>query len=683
MLMSQNIRNVTYTKSRVLKRTSKSIISNKGVSPLAILILVLAMFIPISVYYLNYDVGSLPKQASEVKTKYEGELIVKAKGDITGDDVAKIKNYANWEEIEFEKIAEYTYLFKPSSEENKLNSKEKLENEKDNFVDQARISSDGDEELARYTSIKMSIEKVNSEMKANFSTVNKQTGDASISSISNVEYVEPNYYYYFTFNGTPNDTLFNNLWGLNNTGQSGGKAGADIKAIESWKIYQGKGAVVGIIDTGIDYRHKDLGGCMGPTCKVIAGYDFVDDDNDPDDTLGHGTHVAGIIGAIGNNDEGIIGICPDCKLIAAKIGSEAIKTDVVLSAIEYAVNKGATVLNASWGGYVYSQSLQDKITWAYAKGTLFVAAAGNDNTDSAAFVPCSLQTVLCVGATTNKDERASFSNYGSVVDIYSPGHNILSTISGGSLWSVSKYANRRIESNGNKYMYLDGTSMATPYASGAAAMLKAYSGYNNGNTVSKLKKYANTFYNDATKTNDTRLNLYLALKDVPSVVDTTSPSVTIISPTHGSTLSGITNISCSALDNVGVTSLDIFVDGILLKSCGGVTSCNTNMDPAKHSSGLHKIVVNAKDSANNLGTTGISVEVNNSITRCKADLNIDGVVDIFDLTIVSSNYNKKVSNCTTDNCRRADINKDGTIDLYDLTIISGDYNKTVVSGCKT
>ena len=299
-----------------------------------------------------------------------------------------------------------------------------------------------------------------------------------------VRYAEPNFVLHAA---APDDPSYNRLWGLDNTGQAingfAGTPDADIDAPEAWATTTGSSAVtVAVIDTGVDWSHPDLSSEIwanpGESCSGCAtdgldndangyvddrrGWDFVGDDNNPMDDHGHGTHVAGTIGAAGNNGIGITGVNWSTRLMPVKfLDAQGSGTEAgAIAAVLYAAENGAAVLNNSWAGGDYSQALADAITVADTHGSLFVAAAGNDGSDNDAVptYPASydLPNVLSVAATDNSDDVAYFSNVGRrSVDLGAPGVNIYSTWPGAS------------------YQYLSGTSMATPQVSGAAALAKA------------------------------------------------------------------------------------------------------------------------------------------------------------------------------------------------------------------
>lgn len=267
-----------------------------------------------------------------------------------------------------------------------------------------------------------------------------------------VEYAEPNYLRYKAAT-TPNDTFFSELWGLDNTGQTGGAPDADIDAPEAWDITTGNSnVVVAVLDSGVDYNHPDLvaniwtnqaelTGAPGVdddgNGKIddVRGWDFVDDDNDPIDSDDHGTHVAGTIAAEGDNGTGISGVVWTAQIMPLRfldaLGSGTVAD--AIEAIDYAIDKGAKIINASYGSYTYSTAERDAIARARDAGILFVAAAGNGNwnNDSATkHYPSSydLANIIAVAATDQSDSRASFSNYGATsVDVAAPGTSIFST----------------------------------------------------------------------------------------------------------------------------------------------------------------------------------------------------------------------------------------------------------------
>jgi thermitase len=295
----------------------------------------------------------------------------------------------------------------------------------------------------------------------------------------------------------PDDRYFPQEWGLDNRGQSiAGTAGtvdADIDAPEAWQLTTGSaGVTVAVVDSGVEVGHPDLAGSIwrnpgesGDRREINGadddgnglvddwqGWDWFAGDNDPTDENGHGTHVAGTVGARGNDGRGVAGVAWSVSLMPLRAlgpdGSGYVSD--VIRAYGYAGARKAHVVNASLGGSVFSRAERDAI--AAAPQTLFVVAAGNDGLDNdrEPSYPCNhtLANVVCVAATDQRDGLADFSNYGATtVDLAAPGVNIASTYTGGS-WA-----------------YLSGTSMATPHVAGTAALIWARAP---GATVAQVRK---------------------------------------------------------------------------------------------------------------------------------------------------------------------------------------------------
>lgn len=334
--------------------------------------------------------------------------------------------------------------------------------------------------------------------------------------------------------GPTNDPFFNSsgywgqsyddLWGIK-------KIGAD----EVWYRSQGGGLVVAVVDTGVDYNHEDLqaniwvnqdptiydpehfgdrneddvidfkdidldqdgeieineldidgNGFISPEEIVpdSLGHDFADDDGNPVDVRGHGTHVAGTVAAVRNNNKGVVGVAPKAKIMIAKGFSDTYywgRNSDLANAVKWSVDHGAQVINNSWGGVGSSSVISEAFLYAAAFNVFSVAAAGNDYGDDASYqYPCAYETVFCVASSTTKDEYSSFSNIGDVVDILAPGggdydspgywgskgrDNILSTV------PVPNNANGEVLTDA--YDNYSGTSMASPHVAGAAALLWA------------------------------------------------------------------------------------------------------------------------------------------------------------------------------------------------------------------
>ncbi|MFM1902830.1 MAG: hypothetical protein RLZZ440_730, partial [Planctomycetota bacterium] len=297
-----------------------------------------------------------------------------------------------------------------------------------------------------------------------------------------IVYVEPDFVLTPTI--VPDDPSFSQLWGLSNTGQSGGVADADIDAPEAWSITTGsRSVVIAVIDSGVDVNHPDLAANIWRNPGEIAGngvdddgngfiddisgWDFVSNDNTPQDGNGHGTHVAGTIGAVGDDGRGVVGVNWQVSILPLKFldDSGSGSTAAAIAAVNYATalrNAGINVVasNNSWGGGGYSTSLQTAISRHNDAGIMFIAAAGNESTNNDAIpsYPANydLPNVISVAALDRSDRLASFSNYGRTsVDLGAPGVSIYST------------------TPGNGYSTYSGTSMAAPHVTGVVGLLAA------------------------------------------------------------------------------------------------------------------------------------------------------------------------------------------------------------------
>ena len=324
-----------------------------------------------------------------------------------------------------------------------------------------------------------------------------QTVAAQYAAMDNVAYAEPNFQIKLddpiqkkssehvnlgTAPELPNDPEFGNQWALENFGQNNGKEGADISVLKAWIKTKGSDeVVVAVLDSGVDFTHVDLKKNMWirpenvpaysddelGTFNDINGYNGTARQADPMDDNGHGTHCAGIIGAEGDNGEGITGVNWKVKIMPLKfLGRGGMgTTEDAIEAINYAIDRkkhgvNVRIISASWGSNSMSRALEDTIRAAGDAGILFVAAAGNDGSDNDwhPHYPSNydLPNVISVAALDRSDNLASFSNYGvKSVHIAAPGKDILST------WL------------NDAYREASGTSMATPYVSGVAALIIA------------------------------------------------------------------------------------------------------------------------------------------------------------------------------------------------------------------
>lgn len=250
-----------------------------------------------------------------------------------------------------------------------------------------------------------------------------------------VEFAEPNYYFKPTW--STSDPRYKDQWGLTKIGTPA-----------AWGIETGNAdVIIAIVDTGVDLDHPDLKN------KLVPGYDYVDMDSEPDDVGGHGSHCAGIAAASTNNGKGIAGVCANCSVMPLRVlgPSGGLASDVA-KGIVWAADHGAQVISMSLGGMFPSSTQQDAIEYAWDKGAILIAAAGNSGVESPHY-PAYHSTCVAVGSTEGDDTRSYFSNYGDWVDVAAPGSYIISAVPDGG------------------YEMKSGTSMATPFVAGLAGLI--------------------------------------------------------------------------------------------------------------------------------------------------------------------------------------------------------------------
>lgn len=296
----------------------------------------------------------------------------------------------------------------------------------------------------------------------------------------NVEYAEPNLICYL--NNIPNDPLFNQQWGLHNTGQYNGTEDADIDAPEAWDIATGGSDVtIAVIDSGVDYNHPDLIDNMWINDDEIAdngidddnngfvddvnGWDFIRNTNDPKDKFGHGSHCAGIIGAVGNNSIGVSGVCWNSSIMPVKVFSEygSSSIGIIARGINYATNNGAKIFSMSWGFSGNSELIDDVLENAYSKGIVLVSSAGNYNSQRP-YAPAKYDYVIGVAAIDRNNEKAVFSNFGNWVDVAAPGVDVFSTM-------PTYHVLLNDYDHSQNYSNMSGTSMSAPFVAGVIGLI--------------------------------------------------------------------------------------------------------------------------------------------------------------------------------------------------------------------
>jgi len=370
----------------------------------------------------------------------------------------------------------------------------------------------------------------------------------------------------------PDDPYFGAQWGL-----------ARIAAPAAWAISSGAGAVVAVVDTGIDASHPDLQG------QVLAGYDFVNADDDPQDDHGHGTRMSGIIAAHRDNGAGIAGIAPAAMLLPVKVldaGGSGAYSDVA-SGILYAVDHGARVLNLSLAGPVKSDLLQAAVDYATAHDALVVAAAGNEGSSLPDY-PAACAGAVAVGAIDDTDARPAFSNFGAWVSFAAPGVDIVTTSLGGTYASSS------------------GTSPAAAFGSAVFALLfAAEPTLTRSAAIERVQSGAvdlgahgwDPYYGWG------RADAYGAL--VPGQhggppVDNALPSAAILSPAPGSLMSGMVPVDVAASDDVGVARVELHVDNRWYATATA-PPYQFVVDSARFEPGRHKLRAYAYDTSDNVG----------------------------------------------------------------------------------
>jgi hypothetical protein len=362
----------------------------------------------------------------------------------------------------------------------------------------------------------------------------KNTFIKAMKSKARVRYVERNVI--FEALHTPNDPYWSDQWGMR-----------IIQADSAWDIHKGSTSViVAIIDTGIEYTHDDLF-----EHYVALGYDWVNEDNDPMDDHGHGTHCAGIAAAVMDNWIGVVGVAQLSIMAEKVLGADGTGTaDDVAQGIIHAADAGANVISISLGSYISSKVIRDACQYAWNKGSILVAAAGNDNVRWRHY-PAAYDTVIAVAATDRYDGKASYSNYGNWIELSAPGgdgedyHD----------WILSTYLN-------NWYAWGYGTSMAAPHVSGLAALVWSYEP---SLTNQQLREHLRNTADDLGAAGKDpyygygRINAYRALNELQPPDN--PPTCSIVDPVDGQTISSVYRVKVDATDDKQVSMVELSIDG--------------------------------------------------------------------------------------------------------------------------
>ncbi|WEN43589.1 Thermitase [Thauera sp. GDN1] len=382
---------------------------------------------------------------------------------------------------------------------------------------------------------------------------------------------------------TANDPYYGSAWHLSKIGVS-----------SAWDVSTGRGATIAILDTGVDSNHPDLAG------KMVSGWNCYDNSSNTADVHGHGTAVAGTAAAATNNALGVAAPAADALIMPMRI------TDTngygywsaAAQCITWAADRGANVANISFGGVSGSSTVQSAAQYLKNKGGLTVVAAGNNSGEE---LIAANSTMISVSATDSNDVKASWSSYGKYVDIAAPGTNIWTTTRGGS------------------YQKWQGTSFASPVVAGVVGLMKA------SNPALGAADIEKVLFSTAVDLGTTgwdayygngRVDAAAAVKAVQTAQasDTTAPSVGISNPAAGSTVSGLVAVDVSAIDNVGVSRVELTVNG---KSVGSDTTApfGFSWDSTTVADGSATVTAYAYDAAGNYASKTVSVTVANSAEK--------------------------------------------------------------------
>ncbi len=389
------------------------------------------------------------------------------------------------------------------------------------------------------------------------------------------KFAEPNYIADPTT--TPDDPSFASQWHL-----------PKISAPMAWDAVTGSSTVdIAIADSGVDPTHPDLAG------KLIPGYNFYDNNNDTRDVFGHGTKVAGAAAAIGNNGIGVSGVAWSNPIMPLRVSDTAgyAYYSTMADAIIYAADHGVRIVNLSFGGTSSSSTLQSAIDYAWNKGTIVFASAGNSNVITLTY-PAACNHAVAVAATDSADRKASFSNYGSWITVSAPGAGIYTTANGGAYASVS------------------GTSFSSPITAGVAALILSVNPLLSAQQVVDILKQNTDDLGTAGFDQYFGYGRVNAAKTVASALttvattDTQPPTVSISSPGNGSTVKGIVTVTVAAADNYGVTKVDLLLDGALLASDTSAPY-TFSWDSATLADGKHTLESRAYDAAGNSASSAV------------------------------------------------------------------------------
>lgn len=378
----------------------------------------------------------------------------------------------------------------------------------------------------------------------------------------------------------PDDPYFGSQWHL-----------SVINAPAAWDVSQGDGIVIAILDSGVDGTHPDLSG------KMVAGYNFYDNNTDTRDVMGHGTKVAGSAAASSNNAVGVTGVSMNSRIMPIRISDTSgwAMWSTIASGINWAADHGARIVNISYQAH-QSSTIQSASQYLKNKGGLVVNSAGN--TSALDSTPAS-DTMITVSATNGSDSRTSWSSFGPYVDLAAPGEGIYTTVAGGGYGGVS------------------GTSFSSPITAGVVALMMS------ANPGLSSNQIMNILFETAVDIGDIgwdqyygygRIDAAAAVRAAASAVitDTLAPTVSISSPTNGSVVKDTISISVNSSDNYGVSRIELFVNGSLVGT-DTIPPYSFSLDTKAFADGNLVLMAKSIDAAGNSATSSITVSVRNTI----------------------------------------------------------------------
>jgi len=437
----------------------------------------------------------------------------------------------------------------------------------DETVVQGLLSDVGAREIGRIAQIGVRIMQVPENAEARVI--------AALSRNPNFEFAEPDYIANIIL--TPNDPYYASYqWHL-----------PKVAAPAAWNTTTGStGVTVAVVDSGVQANHPDLAG------RVLAGYDFANNDADPSDDNGHGTAVAGVAAAKGNDGIGTAGAAWNVAILPVKTmsSSGSGSYSAIASGINYSADNGAKIINLSLGGTASSTTLQSAVSYAWNKGSVLIAAAGNNGTSTTVY-PAAYPNVVAVSATTVSDTLASFSSYGSFVDLSAPGQDITAP------WINSGYVT------------ISGTSFSSPLTAGVAALaLSRNPALSNAQIASLLTSNTDDlgaagydiFFGAG------RLNAAKVVAAAAPVIDTVAPVTAVTSPANGSSIATArsVNVTVASSDNVRVSKAELYINGRLVftSTAGNFTY---KWSTSKLARGTYQLQSKAYDEAGNAASSAV------------------------------------------------------------------------------